>query len=134
MEKYNYYENVYADIKQYVLDNIELSDYYDEEDNSFDMLQLSESLNDNCCIDDCITGNSSGSYFCNAWKAEECLAHNWKLMKEVNDAGFEPADKFSPEAWDVCIRYYLLSQAVADVCESLEEDVKAEYGEGVVIW
>lgn len=136
MEKYNYYENVCNDVKQYIIDNIELSNYYDEEDNSFSISQLSEDLNDNCWTDNAVTGNASGSYTCNAWQAAEYLSHNWELMKEATNEGLEPEsqDRFSPEVWDVCIRCYLLSQAVADVCESLKEDVKAEYGEDVVIW
>lgn len=117
MEKYNYYEAVYNDVKDYGMKNIELSDYYDSEDNSFDMSQLSEDLNDNCWIDDAITGNGSGSYTFNRWQAAEYLSHNWDLMEEAANEGFEPQDRFSPE-----------------VCEELEETVKLEYGEDVVIW
>ena len=75
-----------------------------------------------------------GSYIYNAWQAEENLSHNWELMEEAANEGFEPNDRFSPEAWDVCVRCYLLGQAVAEVCEELEETVKLEYGEDVVIW
>ena len=134
MEKYNYYEAIYDDVKEYGLENIELSDYYDEEDNSFNLSELSDKLNDSCWIDDSVTGNASGSYTCNAWQAEENLSHNWDLTEEAVNEGFEPNDRCSPEAWDVCIRCYLLGQVVAEVCEELEEDVRAEYGEDVVIW
>lgn len=133
MEKYDYYDAIYSDIKEYGLD-IKLSDYYNEEDNSFDLSELSDKLNDSCWINDSVTGNASGSYTFNRWQASEYLSHNWDLMEEATNEGFEPQDRFEPEAWDVCIRCYLLGQVVAEVCEELEEDVRAEYGEDVVIW
>lgn len=135
-KKYDYYEAVYNDVKEYVTENIELSDYYYDEDSDFNMSRLEEDLNDTCWTDDAVTGNASGSYTCNTWQAEEYLSHNWELMEEAANEGFEPGsqDRFSPEVWDVCIRCYLLLQAVADVCEGLEEDVKAKYGEDVAIW
>lgn len=134
MEKYDYYEAVYDNVKEYILDNIELSDYYDEEDNSFNLSELSDELNDECWTADGVTGNGSGSYTCNSWQSAEYLSHNWDLMEEAANEGFEPEDRFSPEAWDVCIRCYLLGQAVPAVAEGLEENIKTEYGEDVTIW
>lgn len=131
---YDYYNAVYNDTKEYMLDNIELSDYYNEEDNSFNLSKLSDDLNDKCCMADSVTGNASGSYTFNRWQAAEYLSHNWDLMEEAANEGFEPENRFSPEVWDVCIRCYLLGQAVTDVCEGLEETVKIEYGEDVTIW
>ena len=137
MEKYNYYKNIYADVKQYISDNIELSNYYDEEDNSFDLSELSDELNDKCWISDSVTGNASGSYTFNRIEAAENLAHNWDLMKELADNGLEPneKDRFEPEVWDVCVRCYLLPQVIADICEELKQEViPAEYGKEVTIW
>lgn len=134
--KYDYYDAVYDDTKEYMLNNIELSNYYDEEDNSFNLSELSDDLNKECWVADSVTGNASGSYTFNRIEAAEYLSHNWDLMEELADNGLEPSEheRFEPEVWDVCIRCYLLSQAVAEVCEELEEDVKSEYGEDVVIW
>lgn len=137
MEKYNYYETVYDDAKEYMLDNIELSDYYDKEDNSFDLSGLSSELNDRCWIADSVTGNASGSYTFNSWQAVEYLSHNWDLMEELADNDLEPneKDRFLPEAWDVCIRCYLLPQVIAEISQELEENIiPAEYGEEVTIW
>lgn len=131
---YDYYDAVYDDVKKYISDNIELSDYYDEEDSSFDLSELSDELNDKCWISDSVTGNASGSYTCNSWQAAEYLSHNWDLMEEAANESLEPQNRFSPEAWDVCIRCYLLPQAVAEICEELKETVKIEYGEEVTIW
>lgn len=113
--------------------NYDYSNYYDE-DSDFNISRLEEDLNDMCWTDDAVTGNGSGSYTCNAWQAEEYLSHNWDLMEEVANSGFEPQDCFSPEAWDVCIRCYLLGQVVSEVCEELEETVRLKYGEDVVMW
>ena len=135
--EYDYYENVYEDVKEYVTKNIELSDYYNEEDNSFNLSELSDKLNNDCWTDDSVTGNASGSYTFNRWQAAEYLSHNWGLMEELADNGLEPSkhDRFEPEIWDVCIRCYLLSQAIADICEELEQEIiPTEYGEDVVIW
>lgn len=136
MGTYDYYDAIYSDVKEYGLDNIELSDYYNEEDNSFNLSELSDKLNDSCWTDDAVTGNASGSYTFNRWQAAEYLSHNWDLMEESANNGLEPSEheRFEPEVWDVCIRCYLLGQAVAEVCEELEENIKAEYGEDVIIW
>lgn len=137
MEKYDYYEAVYNDVKEYMLDDSILSNYYDEVDNSFYLSKLSDELNDRCWIEDSVTGNASGSYTFNSWEAAEYLSHNWDLMEELADNGLEPSERyrFSSEAWDVCIRCYLLPQVIADICKELEQEViPAEYGEDVTIW
>lgn len=137
MEKYNYYETVYNDVKEYMSDNIEFSDYYDEEDNSFNLSELSDELNDKCWLADSVTSNASGSYTFNSWRAAEYLSHNWDLMEELADNGLEPSEKyrFEPEVWDVCIRCYLLPQVIAEICQELEEEfIPTRYGEDVTIW
>lgn len=134
---YDYYSAVYDDTREYISDNIELSDYYDEKDNSFNLSELSDDLNDKCWVADSVTGNASGSYTFNRWQAAGYLSHNWGLMEELADNGLEPSekDRFEPEVWDVCIRCYLLPQVVADICEELErETIPAKYGEDVTIW
>lgn len=134
---YDYYNNIYDDVKEYISNNIELSDYYDEEDNSFNLSELSDDLNDRCQAADSVTGNASGSYTFSSWQAAEYLSHNWDLMEELTYDGLEPSERyrFDPEVWDVCIRCYLLPQVIADICKELEQEViPAEYGEDVTIW
>lgn len=48
---------------------------------------------------DSVTGNASGSYFCNAWKAEEAICHNLDLLEEVAEEFGCPKDwrKYSAE-------------------------------------
>ena len=55
MEKYNYFENVTADAKQAILENLNYWKFSDRE-------ELEEIANDELWVDDSVTGNGSGSY------------------------------------------------------------------------
>lgn len=69
MTKYNYLEAVKEDVKNYIDSEINFTD--------FDSLEeLEEKLNDELWTEDSVTGNASGSYYCNSYKAEESIAHN----------------------------------------------------------
>lgn len=119
MERYNYLEAVKADVKQ------ALADSYDENDWRGDREGLEEQLNEDLWIDDSVTGNASGSYYCNTWRAEEALAHNLDLIAEVAaEFGIEPTIsdgwEHGAEWWDVTIRCYYLAQAIAEVLDEAE--------------
>ena len=91
---------------------------------------LEERLNDDLFIEDSVTGNGSGSYYCNTWKAEEALSHNWDLLVEALEAfGQDGTDvlKQGAEWCDVTIRCYLLGQAIAAVLDdgAFDEDEDA---------
>lgn len=121
---YDYYEVVFDDVRDAVLD-----DYYA---GKYDRETLETILNDDLFINDSVTGNASGSYFCNAWRAEEAIAHNWDLLKEAYEAfGYSeiPLDRFSPEAADVTIRCYLLPGIISDVLDDLEETAPETFKE-----
>lgn len=120
---YNYLEAVTADVVEYIKDKITLTDYESRE-------ELEEALNDELWTADSVTGNASGSYYCNAWKAEEALAHNWDLLAEaLTEFGQDGTDvlKQGAEAMDVTIRCYLLGQAIAEALEELEEELAAVF-------
>lgn len=120
---YNYLEAVTADVVEYIKNEITLTDYDSRE-------ELEEALNDELWTADSVTGNASGSYYCNAWKAEEALAHNWDLLAEaLSEFGQDGTDvlKQGAEAMDVTIRCYLLGQAIAEALEELEEELAAVY-------
>lgn len=120
---YNYLEAVTADVVKYIKNEINLADYDSRE-------ELEEALNDELWTADSVTGNASGSYYCNAWKAEEALAHNWDLLAEaLTEFGQDGTDvlKQGAEAMDVTIRCYLLGQAIAEALEELEEELAAVY-------
>lgn len=120
---YNYLEAVTADVVEYIKNEINLADYDSRE-------ELEEALNDELWTADSVTGNASGSYYCNAWKAEEALAHNWDLLAEaLTEFGQDGTDvlKQGAEAMDVTIRCYLLGQAIAEALGELEEELAAVY-------
>lgn len=117
MEKYNYLENLKEDVKNFIDENNITVDNDNRE-------EIEEQLNDELWNDDTITGNETGSYFCNRYQAAEAIALNWVLLNEALDAfGYE---NFNPikkgEEWcDVIIRCYLLPQAITEVLDELCE-------------
>ena len=120
--EYNYLEAVKDDVREYIEDEIDFTDYGTIED-------LEQFLNDELFINDSVTGNASGSYTFNTWEAEENLCHNMELLADAlqefgNDLSY--LEK-GAEACDVTIRCYLLSQAISEVLEELEEDFEAAH-------
>lgn len=122
MEKYNYLEQVTADAKEAILENMEYWSFDDRE-------ELEEVARDELWADDSVTGNASGSYYCNTWKAEEALCHNWDLLADAIEEFGGNADilRKGAEACDVTIRCYLLGQAIAAALDELEEEGKISY-------
>lgn len=121
---YNYLESIKVDVKEYINNEITLKDFTDRE-------ELEQKLNDDLWVEDSVTGNASGSYYCNAWKAEEALAHNWDVLEEaLAEFGCEgnPIEK-GAEWCDVTIRCYLLGQAIAEVLEEMEEELEEAFAD-----
>lgn len=117
MEKYNYFEAVKNAVLDYINEN-EIKVTTSNKD------ELAEQLHDDLWADDSVTGNGSGSYFFNTWKAEEALCHNLDLLGEACEEFGSTADllKDGAEACDVTIRCYLLPQAISEALDELEED------------
>ena len=122
MENYNYLEQVTADAKEAILENMKYWSFDDRE-------ELEEVAHDELWADDSVTGNGSGSYFFNTWKAEEALCHNWDLLADAIEEFGGDTDilRQGAEACDVTIRCYLLSQAIAAALDELEEEGKINY-------
>lgn len=121
--KYNYPEAVTADVLDYIREEIDLTEWKGRAD------ELAEELNDELWITDRVTGNASGSYYCNRWKAEEALCHNWaELAEALEEFGWEGINPFEKGAeWcDVLLRCYYLGQAIAEALEELAEELEAE--------
>lgn len=116
MEKYDYRKQVKSDIEDYIKDSVDMSDYDSRE-------EMEQDLNNKLWLADSVTGNASGSYTFNAWRAEENLCHNLDLLEdaceEFGDEGFGILKK-GPEAADVTIRCYLLSQELSEVLDEME--------------
>ena len=90
-----------------------------------DREELEEYLNDVLFVSDSVTGNASGSYYCNAYKAEEALAHNLDLLAEaLRTFGSGGTDilEAGAEVMDVTIRCYLLAQAISEILDEIEYD------------
>lgn len=123
--KYNYLESMKEDVKNYIEENKENESY-----NWDNLEEVKELLYDDLWIDDSVTGNGSGSYYCNSYKAREALQGNEDLLVEAleefgNDAESYKRSLTDPEFADVTIRCYLLSQAIDEALkETFEEQTK----------
>lgn len=125
MERYNYLEAVTNNAKQAILENMNDWNFADRE-------ELEEIASDELWVDDDVTGNGSGSYTFNTWKAEENLCHNLDELEEAcsefgQDVG--EAIKQGAEYCDVTIRCYLLGQAISAAIDELEKEGKIQYSE-----
>lgn len=117
---YNYLEAVKDDVQEYIENEIDLTEWTGDRDG------LEQQLNDDLFINDSVTGNASGSYYCSTWKAEEALCHNLDLLGEaLSEFGSDPAYllKNGAEAADVTIRCYLLGQAISEVLDEMENEI-----------
>ena len=117
MEKYNYLEQIKEDVKNFIEEN-NITVTVDNRE------EIEEQLNDELWNDDTITGNASGSYFCNTDRAAEAIAFNWDLLADALEYfGYENINPIKKgEDWcDVLIRCYLLPQAISEVIEEICE-------------
>lgn len=123
MENYNYLEAVKEDVLNYIKEEVSFEDFEDRD-------ELEEHLNDVLWTEDSVTGNASGSYYCNAWKAADALAHNWDILQEaLENFGDDSNPIEKGEEWcDVTIRCYLLPDAISEVLDEID-DLEEMFGE-----
>lgn len=126
----NYFESVKKDIKQLVRYN-EIEIDYTELINNRDSVE--ESLYDDLWINDSVTGNASGSYFCNSYKAKETVLEDMDTVKEALKEFCVSAEtigeKFLNEEWeylDVTARCYVLGSALSSALDELIEEYETE--------
>ena len=121
-ERYDYLEQVTSDTKDAILERMDEWEFNDRD-------ELEQVANDKLWTDDSVTGNASGSYYCNAWKAEKALCHNWDLLADAiaEFGGDTDILQQGAEACDVTIRCYLLGQAIGAAIDELEEEGKISY-------
>ena len=118
MEKYDYRQAIRDDILDYIKEHdIQVTDKNREEVQGF--------LYNTLFVEDSVTGNASGSYTFNTWKAEEYLCHNLDLLAEAIDEFGADAGTYkdcieSAETADVIIRCYLLTECLSSVLDELE--------------
>ena len=116
---YNYLEAMKQDVKEYIEENINATDYEIKED-------VEDYLNDTLWTEDSVTGNASGSYTFNRATAKKYVDENKDLINDMMEE-FDCKEKVANwwiednyEAIDVSIRCYLLGQAISEVLEKIE--------------
>lgn len=122
MERYDYREAMADDIRAYIEE--EYSKEEITERLATDRDDWETELYDDMMVADSITGNASGSYTFNAWRAEENICHNLDLLGEaVEEFGYGgDVLKDGAEACDVIIRCYLLGEVLNSVLDEMEEE------------
>ena len=125
MKNYDYMNAVCDDVREYIENEIDAADWTSDREG------LEEKLNDDLFVDDSVTGNASGSYFCNAYRAKQAFLSDPKAEEYFAeccaDFGMDAAEvgkhfiRGDYEYFDVTIRCYLLGQAVSKVLDELEE-------------
>lgn len=124
MERYNYHEAIKNDVLEHIRDTFtadEIRAHLETRDD------WEEALNDDLWVEDSVTGNASGSYYCNAWRADEAIAHNLDLLSEaLAEFGDHTSRAFEMGAeWcDVTIRCYLLGGAISAALDELESEME----------
>lgn len=117
MEQYNYFENVKEDVKDYILENYTKEEILEGIDGG--------ELYDDAFLSDSVTGNASGSYTFNIWKAEEYIAHNMDILAEAlaeYGENLGEAIERGAEFCDVTIRCYVLGQVLGEAIKECEEE------------
>lgn len=119
-EKYDYRKAVLDDVRNYIAEEIDTAEWRGRRN------ELEEELNDELWTDDSVTGNASGSYWFNTWKAEESLCHNLDLLEEACFCFGCHSEEYltSPESADVTIRCYLLGECIAEALDEIENDLE----------
>lgn len=119
-----YLEQVKTDVKDYIESNdwnIDLEEY------AGDIEAFQEFLNETLWTNDSVTGDASGSYYCNSYKAMEEVKENLpEVMEALTEFGYNAQDignMFINEEWeklDVIARCYFLYSAIDAVLEDME--------------
>lgn len=107
MKIYSYPSHEQQDIKEFIEKRLDSGTFGMLIQGDEDTIQDVEDL---MLDQDEITGNGSGSYTFNTWKAEQNLTGNWDLLREAKEElqpNVDLIDK-GPEYCDVMIRCYLL--------------------------
>lgn len=129
MKIYSYPSHVKNDIKEFIEKRLDSGNFGLLIQGDEDTIQDVEDL---MFDQDEITGNGSGSYTFNTWKAEQNLTGNWDLLCEAKEELDPQVDIISkgPEYADVLIRCYLLDwcfrKALNEIVNDTEEVQKGE--------
>lgn len=139
-EFYDYHEHVKGDIYDVLEENF--YGYFDgitAEDVKSDPYEVAGRIADDMFNSDSVTGNASGSYFCNTWKAKMAVLDNIDILRNAFiDWGYSSDDvaaDFLEERWetmDVVIRCYLLHEIMDEVMEEIRDAIEGIEDEEMV--
>ena len=120
MERYDYLQAVKNDVIYWLNEHEDFKTEFADDNRG----EIEQELYDTLFIEDSVTGNGSGSYFFNSWKAEEALCHNIELLCEAcAELGvYDNILERGAEVCDVTIRCYLLPQAITLALDELTEE------------
>lgn len=127
MDKYDYRQEMLNDINEYIRNEDRIWHLAIEGKLLADEIQ--NALYDELWIEDSVTGNGSGSYTFNSYKAEEMLCHNRDLLGEALEEFGYPKDhsKLNDSEWcDVTIRCYLLGEILGEWFRMNDDYVEEE--------
>lgn len=126
MERYDYREEMANDISAYIEERYSAEEI--AEKLAYERDDWETELYDDMMVADSVTGNASGSYTCNTWRAEEYICHNLDLLGEAIEEFGSDYDvlKDGAEACDVIIRCYLLSEVLNEVLDEMESEYEEE--------
>ena len=95
--------------------------------------ELETELNDELWNSDSVTGNASGSYTFNSYKAAEYVVDNTDILQDaICEFGIDAetvVTRFLNGNWewfDVTIRCYLLGECISEALDRLEEELEEE--------
>ena len=122
-----YLEQIMNDIEDY----FRLDDIREELEGCTDLDDAQTAIYEYLWTCDAVTGNMSGSYFCNSYKAKEMVFANMETVTEALKEFCcgqteEVADAFLNERWeylDVTARCYMLGEAVDGYVANHEEEI-----------
>ena len=122
MKTYDYLKQESEDVIDFIQENYTIQEQRrlrNSKDND-----AIESLYERLFNEDCVTGNGSGSYTFNILQAEQNLVGNWTLLQAAIEELSPEFDmlKEGPEACDVLIRIYLLSEAIEEAVTKLRKN------------
>lgn len=118
MLKEDYIEELENDIKDVISIEFEEDELKEMSESDFrEKIELLDLFNR-----DDVTGNASGSYEFNAWKAEENICHMWNEIQDMIEEGFVTIESFQygAEGIDVALRCYFLNEALENIISEME--------------
>lgn len=118
----NYNEEVKICVLDWIRDNYENKEIGEK---LRDREEWEQELNDDLFNEDSVTGNASGSFFCNTWKSRDMWldCDETEAQNMIDDFGVDMNEHWCDyEYLDVSMRCYVLGGAICEALDELEEE------------